>query len=223
MDLFREFLRKCGVSDERVGDLSTLTRLREDLVEANRATNLTRIVDEDGFWWRHVADSLSVGLVMPALLREPLAVADVGCGAGFPMLPLAWANPRLRVTGIESRGKKARFVQEQIDRMGLEHCETVAMRAREAARLPEHQGRYDAVLVRAVGAAGPMVRECRRLLGASASSAMVFYKTPDAVAVEREAARREAGKFALEVAESEVLSLPESVGVRQFMLVRRPG
>ena len=223
MQPLTDFLRRCGVREDRLGDLSALSRLHEDLVEANRRLNLTRIVDEEGFWWRHVADSLSVGLVMPGLLREPLAVADVGCGAGFPMLPLAWANPELRITGIESRGKKAQFVRDESERLGLARCSVLALRAREAARQPEHQGRYDTVLARAVGSAGDMIRECRRFLRDSPGAALVLYKTPESVAAEADEARREAAKFGLEIELSDVISLPQGAGTRQFLLARRPG
>jgi len=208
---------ECGVPPARLNGLAVLGRLREALVAANQALNLTRITSEADYWWLHVADSLSVGRAWPAILTEPLAVADVGCGAGFPLLPLAWANPALRGTGIESRRKKAAFVAEQIRALGLEGAGVVAGRAREAARRPEHAGRYDAVVLRAAGAAGKLVRECRGLLRPAEGSRMVFYKTPPAVAAERAEIEREAGKFALAVEVSPAFTLPGNRGERQFV------
>ena len=220
-EAYLEFLRGCGVAPERLDRLDALRRLHADLVEANRATNLTRITDERAYWLLHVADSLSVGLVAPELLREPLTVADVGCGAGFPLLPLAWANPALHATGIESRRRKADFVRREIETLALSGCSVVAARAREAARLGAHAGRYDVVLARAVGAAHRLPRECRRLLRRGAGARIICYQSPAAVAGERGPAAREAAKFGLAVSESEIVSLPAGGGERQFLLFER--
>ena len=135
--------------------------------EFHGSVQAEKYTDEDVYWVLHVADSLSVGLAMPELLREPLTVADVGCGAGLPMLALAWANPELRLTGIEPRRRPAEFVRRQIEALGLTHCSVLARQAREAGRLPEHTGRYNVVLARAVGPAGKLIRDARRLLRAA--------------------------------------------------------
>ncbi len=206
----RGFLSTCGVA----GPVAAMARLGADLAEANRSLNLTRIAD---FWVGHVADSLSVGLAKPELLSEPLVVADVGCGGGFPLLPLAWANPALTVVGFESRQKKADFVAEEIGRLGLSNASVVPRRAREAARLPEHAERYDAVLLRAVGAAGDLVRECRGLL--KPGGTLIHYKTPQAVEAERPLAEREAKKYGFTIALSDVIALPEGGGPRQFLFM----
>jgi 16S rRNA (guanine527-N7)-methyltransferase len=196
-------------------------QLWADLVAANAALNLTRITAEGGFWVRHVADSLAVGRVVPALLAESLAVADVGCGAGFPLLPLAWANPALRLAGFESRGGKAAFAAGEAQALGLRNATVVARRAREAARLAEHAGRYDVVLARAVGSAGALVRECRGLLRPEPGAMLVHYKTPQAAEAELPLAGREAAKYGFAVEVSDALELPDGGGTRQFLLMRR--
>lgn len=215
------FLRRCGVAAGRLERLSELRRLYEALLHANRTTNLTRITDEGDYWILHVADSLSVGLVMPELLREPLVVADVGCGAGFPTLPLAWANPALRITGIESRHRKAEFVRRQIDALGLANARVAAGRARELARTGDHAGRYDVVLARAVGPAPKLIREARGLLSGGPGACTVLYKTPAALRDEGGLAAREAAKAGLTLGASEVIELPDARGRRQFLLAAR--
>jgi 16S rRNA (guanine527-N7)-methyltransferase len=217
------FLRRCGVAAERLKALDALRQLYEALLDANRAANLTRITNEADYWNLHVADSLSVGLVVPELLRDPLAAVDVGCGAGFPMLPLAWANPNLRITGIESGHKKAAFVRRQIGALDLGGASVVAGRAREVARLPAHAGRYDVVLARAVGPAAKLIRECRGLLRPTGGARMVFYKTPAGIEAERGLAAREAAKFRLALYESQVIALPQARGTRQFLIVAAAG
>ena len=162
-----------------------------------------------------------MGTAAPELMTEALAVADAGCGAGFPMLPLAWANPLLAVTGIDGRGRKIEFVQRRIESLGLTRCRALAGRARELARLPEHAGAYDAVLLRAVGTPGKLLRECRAL--PRPGGRIIFYATPaDADADEqRELSRREAGKFGLGMAESPTITLPGQAGQRRFVIFTR--
>ncbi|NQT88555.1 16S rRNA (guanine(527)-N(7))-methyltransferase RsmG [bacterium] len=208
----RAFLRSCGGA----GPLDAMARLQADLAEANRSMNLTRVAD---FWVGHVADSLAVGLAVPELLSEAMTVADVGCGAGFPLLPLAWANAELWAVGFESRQKKADFVAREVGRLGLSNASVEPRRAREAARLEEHAGRYDAVLLRAVGPAGELVRECRGLL--KPGGVLIHYKTPQAVQAELPLAEREANKYGFTIATSDVIELPEGGGARQFLLMHR--
>jgi len=213
------FLRRCGVAEARLADFSAMERLRADLVEANHSTNLTRITGDDDFWLLHLADSLAVGLAAPELMTESLVVADVGCGAGFPMLPLAWANPLLAVTGIDGRGRKIEFVQRQIESMGLSQCRAIAGNARELARLGEHAGSYDAVLLRAVAAPGKLLRECRNL--PRPGGKIIFYTTPAAADAQRELSRREAGKLGLDMAETPAIALPGGAGQRRFVIFTR--
>lgn len=216
------FLRACGVDPER-SPLEVMGRLWADLVAANEAVNLTRLTGEADFWVRHVADSLAIGRVVPALFAEPLAVADVGCGAGFPLLPLAWAGPALRLTGFESRRRKAAFAAREAEALGLANAAVVARRVREAARLAEHAGRYDVALARAIGPSGALVRECRGLLKPEPGAVLVHYKTPQAVEAEWPLAEREAAKHGLAVEASDRLELPDGGGTRQFLLMRRLG
>jgi 16S rRNA (guanine527-N7)-methyltransferase len=152
------------------------------------------------------------------LLHETMTVADVGCGGGFPILPLAWANPKLTVMGIEARSKKAHFVAEEAARLGLSNASARAIQAREAARSDDYRQQYDAVVLRAVAETGRMVRDVRGLL--KPGGAIINYKTPQAVIAERAITEREASKFGFTVTESEVFALPRDAGGRQFVLLR---
>ena len=131
------------------------------------------------------------------------------------MLPLAWANGALAITGIDSRGRKIEFVKRQIASMGLTKCRALAGRARELAREPEHSGRYDVVLLRAVGTPGKLLRECRAL--AAPGGKIIFYTTPSAADAQRDLSLREAGKFGLDMTESPTIALPGGAGERRFV------
>jgi 16S rRNA (guanine527-N7)-methyltransferase len=73
---------------------------------------------------KHLLDSLTV----QPWIDGPF-VTDVGTGAGFPGLPLAIVNPRLRFTLVDSIQKKIRFVQHAAGALGLDNVQAVAVRA----------------------------------------------------------------------------------------------
>jgi 16S rRNA (guanine527-N7)-methyltransferase len=214
------FLAQCGVATS-AEKLDLLAQLCADLQAANRDTNLTRIVDDADFWTRHVADSLAVLLACPAWRDGAFRIADVGCGGGFPLLPLAWVNPNLEIVGIEPRGKKVAFIEREISRLHLHNASIVNAQAREAGRREGLAGSFDGVVLRAVATTGRMVRECRALLKAEAGVKIVNYKTPAAVEVERNEALREAKKFGFTVRESEIVTLPGDAGERQFVILEK--
>jgi 16S rRNA (guanine527-N7)-methyltransferase len=195
---------------------------RGHLARENERQNLTAIVTEAEFWTLHVCDSLAFARVRPDVLTAPLRIADVGCGGGFPLLALAWANPSLSLTGIEPRKSKAAFVAAEADRLGLDNVSVEDRQAREAGRAEHCRGAFCFVLLRAVGTAGKMTREVRHLLADAPGAAIVFYKTPESIEREMPLARREADKYGLALQTSDVIQLPHEGGARQFLLLVRP-
>ncbi len=102
----------------------TLLKLVDELEFGNAQFNLTAIRDRLGMLRKHVLDSLSL---QPYLRGE--RVADIGTGAGFPGLPLAVVNPQRRFTLVEATGKKARFVEQTAERLGVDNVQVVHSRA----------------------------------------------------------------------------------------------
>ena len=120
--------------------------LYQNLVAFNNHTNLTAITDEAGVILRHFADSLTAA---PYVGEKSLNILDVGCGGGFPTLPLAIARPDCRFTALDSTAKKLTFVAEMADHLALPIA-TLPVRAEEVAITPAHRERYDLVVSRAV-------------------------------------------------------------------------
>ena len=130
--------------------VDTLSRYLDLLLAANRRVNLTGIRDRDEAWRRHIIDSLTL---LPGLAELPdgATVIDVGSGGGLPGVPVAIALPNVRVTLLEATGKKANFLGECVEQLGLGNVQVVQDRAEAAGQDRAHRQRYDAAICRAIG------------------------------------------------------------------------
>ncbi len=117
----------------------------ERLAETNAHTNLTAIRDLAEVPYKHYADSILAAEHLPS----GATVLDVGCGAGFPSVPLAIWRPDLHVTALDSTEKKVRFVRESAEALGLSNLTAIAGRA-EDFEIRRTIGQVDAVVSRAV-------------------------------------------------------------------------
>jgi 16S rRNA (guanine527-N7)-methyltransferase len=198
--------------------LAKSAQLFEEHTAINDIHNLTRIVTPADFFEKHIIDSLMISLVEPRLIDEAFKIADIGCGGGFPCLPLGMINPKLEITGIESLGKKVSAVNEIATNCGISGVKVEKYRAREAARLPQFNRQFDIVTARAVAPVEVLMKECRQFL--KEGGRMLFYKTPEAIKKEMPLAERDAKKFKLNLSLSEVFSLSEESGDRQFFIIQ---
>jgi 16S rRNA (guanine527-N7)-methyltransferase len=113
------------------------------LIKWNQAYNLTAIRDPAEMVGKHLLDSLAIH---PHV--ECGSLADIGAGPGLPGIPLALALPSLRVSLIETAGKKARFMREAVRVLGL--GARVTVHAARAEQVPE-SGCHDCLTARAFG------------------------------------------------------------------------
>lgn len=118
-----------GLLDDNSAEL--LYRFADLLVETNKHTNLTAITDEQGIVLKHFADSAAISRYIP----QGASVLDVGCGAGFPSVPLAIIRRDLAITSLDSTGKKIDFVMSAKEKLGLENLNAVCARAEEYVAL----------------------------------------------------------------------------------------
>jgi 16S rRNA (guanine527-N7)-methyltransferase len=119
-----------------------------ELMSWNEKFNLTAIRDAEGIRIKHFLDSLTCLQVMKPLRNE--RIIDVGTGAGFPGIPLKIIYPGLKITLVESVGKKAGFCKHIIETLHLGNVDVLTLRAEEVGRLPNHRAQYDWAIARAV-------------------------------------------------------------------------
>ena len=100
------------------------------LIKWNKAYNLTAVRDPDEMVSRHLLDSLSV-----VRFIEGERQLDVGSGGGMPGIPLAILFPDMKVTVLDSNGKKTRFLTQVKLELALANLEVIHSRA-EAFRPP---------------------------------------------------------------------------------------
>ncbi|MDQ3288961.1 MAG: 16S rRNA (guanine(527)-N(7))-methyltransferase RsmG [Pseudomonadota bacterium] len=143
----RDTLRSGLASLDLAPDLATpLLDYLALLMRWNRTYNLTAVRDPDEMIRKHLLDSLAMHPFVDDIVASGGCLADLGTGAGLPGIPLAIAKPGLRVTLVESAGKKARFMREAVRQLGLADVRVSESRM-EALDEP---GQYDAITARAL-------------------------------------------------------------------------
>lgn len=132
-------------------------QLYEEVLLGNQQLNLTRIVEAQEFWEKHLWDSLAglKGLdISLELMKERSAkVIDIGSGAGFPGIPIAIALPFWTVTLLDSTRKKINFLDDLIIKLNLKNTQTIVGRVEEVGQNALHRTAYDLAVVRAVSEA----------------------------------------------------------------------
>lgn len=136
--------------------LAQFTRYYELLVETNKVMNLTAITEPEEVAIKHMVDSL---LAYEDGMQGKTLV-DVGTGAGFPGVPLKIYCPSLKVTLVDSLGKRLRFLQQVIDELGLKGIRCEHLRAEDAGRSKKHREQYDYVTARAVARLSVLSEYC---------------------------------------------------------------
>jgi len=124
------------------------TTFEKELLEWNQKFNLTAIRDVESIRTKHFLDSLSCALAWRS--SPPNRLIDIGTGAGFPGIPLKILYPSLKLTLVESVGKKAMFCQHMVGVLGLDHVEVIQARAEDLGQDPNHREKYDWAVARAV-------------------------------------------------------------------------
>ena len=155
-EMIGEGLSALGI-EAPAGALEGLRAYAERVLERNESVNLTAIRTPEEAARLHILDSASL---LTCADFQGKAVVDVGTGAGFPGVPLALLVPDLRLTAVDSVGKKAEFVRETCLELGIP-AEVLWGRAEE---LTDRRESYDIAVSRAVAELNVLAELCLPLV-----------------------------------------------------------
>ena len=110
--------------------------------EWNSKINVISRKDIDELYTRHILHSLAIAKV--CTFEAGAKIVDIGCGGGFPTIPLAILFPEVEFTAVDSIGKKITVVREIATALGLKNVTPVN------ARIEAVKGEFDYVVSRAV-------------------------------------------------------------------------
>lgn len=130
----------------------------EYLVEKNKVMNLTAITEYEEVVLKHFVDSLSI--VKAVDMSKYHRLIDLGTGAGFPGIPLKIAFPDIEVVLMDSLNKRIKFLEEVIEKLGLNKITAVHARAEEGARKVEYREKFDICVSRAVANLSSLTEYC---------------------------------------------------------------
>ena len=112
-------------------------------LEENSKVNLISKNDEKFLWEKHVYDSLGITYFFDKY-GQGETLLDIGTGGGFPSVPIALTYKNIKVTALDSIGKKIRAVQVFKDRLNIENLIPIC------SRVENIDGKFDIVTSRAV-------------------------------------------------------------------------
>ncbi len=120
--------------------------LTERLLTENEKYNLTAITETDKMILNHYVDSATLS----GKIGEGASLIDIGCGAGFPSLPLAILRPDIRILAMDATAKRVAYVAGCAELLSLSNVETVSGRAEEMGNDKKYRERFDYATARAV-------------------------------------------------------------------------
>lgn len=124
-------------------------RLQELYTDWNSKINVISRKDQDQLYLRHVLHSLAIAKVCS--FDSGARIMDVGCGGGFPGIPLAIMFPEASFTLVDSIGKKITVVNGVVESLGLTNVTAINGRAEQVSK------KFDYVISRAVTEMKPFV------------------------------------------------------------------
>ena len=124
---------------------SNFARYCSAFLEENSKHNLISKNDEKFLREKHIYDSLGIKLFFEKYKILPKEILDIGCGGGFPCVPIAIEYPEINIVGVDSTHKKINSVNTIKEKLGLKNLELICDRVENIK-----DKKFDLVVSRAV-------------------------------------------------------------------------
>jgi len=191
------------------------TKYKEAFLEENLKHNLISKNDEKFLYEKHIYDSLSIKLFFEKYGNDFKTLLDIGCGGGFPSVPIAIEYPQINVTALDSIRKKIGSIQNIKSALNIDNLVTVCERAEN---IQKQNQKFDIITSRAVANLSKICEYALPLL--SKKGYFVAYKSKKALE------EIENAKFVLKKFNSKVLdiieySLPLEENYERYLVVIR--
>ncbi len=196
-----------------------LRRFVERLLRENRRVNLLSPRAAAEIWPAHVCDSLTLLSLVRA--SRPTRLLDLGTGGGLPGVPLACADALLYVTLLDATRKKVEALQRICDELGFQNVATVCGRAETLAHDPTYRESFDVVTARALARLPGLLEYAAGFV--RPAGRCHFFKSCQAAAKEREAARSAAHACEMAYERTVVYRLPAGHGERAIVTYIKQG
>jgi 16S rRNA (guanine527-N7)-methyltransferase len=183
-------------------------KLIDTFLHYNSILNLSAIRDAEWVYQKHILDSLEL-LNVKAFTdyiwqqKQQIAMADIGTGWGFPLLPLAMSLPDVHFTWIDSVRKKLQAINDMCDELKINNVEFL----RE--RIEQITTSYDVITARAVAHIEKLLPRVEKML--KPGSKLILYKKAEineyGVTPEREIMMKLLAKYKLKLIKEHYYSL----------------
>lgn len=130
------------------------------LLQWNKVMNLTAITELEEVVTKHFVDSLALVKVLDREILDGMKVLDLGTGAGFPGIPIKITFPGVKMVLLDSLNKRIKFLDEVIERLGLEDIRVIHGRAEDYGRDGQYREMFDLCVSRAVANLATLSEYC---------------------------------------------------------------
>lgn len=129
----------------KINITADFTEYKRVFLEENSKRNLISKNDEKFLFEKHIYDSLGIKLFFEKFNIHRAKILDIGCGGGFPCVPLAIEYPEFKITGIDSIKKKIDAINEIKNQLELDNLSTICDRVENIK-----EQKFDIITSRAV-------------------------------------------------------------------------
>ena len=116
------------INMNKINIKADFTEYKRIFLEQNSKLNLISKNDEKFLYEKHIYDSLGIKLFFEKYNITSANILDIGCGGGFPCVPIAIEYPDFKITGIDSIRKKINAINEIKNRLNLTNLSTICDR-----------------------------------------------------------------------------------------------